>query len=171
MASLPDGYPSAPMEAFGFLKTRPQLSVPDLQVLAMIEGWGEAFYRTLAQGVGDAEAKALLTRNAQEERGHAHRLLQAIVLKGGAPFTLPEAADNPFLQGGLGGLALTGELMAMLEQGEVDGDLTYQAWADVEPHPEVAKLLRQNGAEETRHSERVAQVRRRLQASGGTGAA
>ena len=35
MASLPDGYPAAQMEAFHFLKTRPQLSVPDLQVLAI----------------------------------------------------------------------------------------------------------------------------------------
>lgn len=159
MTTLPDGYPAAPMEAFYFLKTRPHLSVADLQVLAMIEGWGEAFYLALAEGVGHPEARSLLTRNAQEERGHAHRLLKAIALKGGAPFALPDAADNPFLQGGLAGLALTGDLMTMLQQGEVDGDLTYQAWADAEPDPEVAKLLRQNGVEETRHSERVAQVR------------
>ena len=37
-----------------------------------------------------------------------------------------------------------------------------QSWADAEPDPEVAKLLRQNGREEARHGERVNEVRRLL---------
>ena len=45
---------------------------------------------------------------------------------------------------------------------EDDGDLVYQSWADAEPDPEVAKLLRQNGREEARHGERVNEVRRLL---------
>ena len=50
----------------------------------------------------------------------------------------------------------------MLTQGEVDGDLSYQAWADAEENAEVADLLRLNGREETRHSERVGEVKRLL---------
>jgi rubrerythrin len=134
-----------------------------LQVLAMIESWGEAFYETLARDVGDVQARELLQRNAQEERGHAYRIVKAIAMKGGVPFELPAAADNPFLKDGAGQFALTVDFMTMLERAEVDGDLQYQAWADAEPNPEVAKLYRQNGAEETRHSERITEVRRRLE--------
>jgi rubrerythrin len=164
MTTLPAGYPSGAFEAFAFLKTRRQLSLDDIRVLAVIECFGEVFYETLARGVDDAEARALLQRNAQEERGHAHRLLKAIELKGGAPFTLPGADENPFLDHGTSPFSLTDDLMTLLVQGEVDGDLQYQAWADAEPDPAVAKLYRQNGTEETRHSERVAQARARLQA-------
>ena len=50
--------------------------------------------------------------------------------------------------------------MAALMQGEADGDLVYQVWADAESDPKVAELLRQNGREETRHGERVEQVKK-----------
>ena len=40
-------------------------------------------------------------------------------------------------------------------QGEQAGDAGYQKWADAEPDPEVARLLRLNGREETLHGERV----------------
>jgi hypothetical protein len=43
-------------------------------------------------------------------------------------------------------------------QGERDGDAGYQRWADNEPDPEVARLLRLNGREETIHGERVSEV-------------
>ena len=39
-----------------------------------------------------------------------------------------------------------------------DGDLSYQGWADTVGNEEVAKIFRQNGAEESRHGERVAEV-------------
>ena len=91
MATLPAGYPAQAFEAFEFLRSRRPLSVTDLQVLALIEGFGEFFYHQLADGVS-GEAAALLRRNGQEERGHAHRLLKAIELKGGAPFALPRTS-------------------------------------------------------------------------------
>ena len=162
MLSLPAGYPEQAFDAFAFLKTRTELSVEDMQVLAMIECYGEAFYFLLAEGVEDSEAKALLKRNGQEERGHAHRLLKAITLKGGAPFSLPANEDNPFFKFVPTTVECNAEVIAALEQGEVDGDLVYQVWAAAETNPLVADLLLQNGKEETRHGERVQQVRQRL---------
>lgn len=163
MTHLPPGYPADAFAAFALLKSRQTLSVEDLQVLAMIECFGEQFYFLLAEGTQHEEAQALLRRNGHEERGHAHRLLQAITLKGGAPFALPDAADNPFMAMAPRELAISSDLIAALEKGEADGDLTYQTWADAEPHAEVAALLRLNGREETRHGERVAAVKLMLQ--------
>lgn len=163
MATLPAGYPTEAFAAFDFLKSRKQLSVEDLRVLALIECFGEQFYFTIADGVADTEAKAPLRRNGQEERGHAHRMLKAITLKGGAPFELPTRNDdNPFMQLAPTTVPLDADLIAALEQGEIDGDLTYQIWADAEPNAEVAELMRLNGREETRHSERVTEVKRLL---------
>ncbi len=159
MVTLPDGYPADAFEAFAFLKTRKRLDIEDLKVLAMIECYGEAFYQIIAAGVGHAEARALLERNGAEERGHAHRVLKAIRLLGGEPFELPAAADNPFMALAPAEVPADAELFALLEQGELDGDLAYQAWADAEPNAEVAELYRLNGREETRHSERVVTAR------------
>ncbi len=161
MATLPPGYPTEAFPAFDFLKTRQSLSIDDLKVLAMIELYGETFYQILARGVDDAEAKALLLRNGDEERGHAHRMLKAIKLKGG-DFELPVAAENPFMPFAPDMVPADGELLGLLQQGEVDGDLQYQKWADAESNAEVAQLLRLNGREETRHCERVTEVKKRL---------
>jgi len=163
MATLPADYPTDAFEAFAYLKTRTQLSVADLQVLAMIETYGEAFYLILASGVANPAARALLERNGAEERGHAHRLLKAIALKGGE-FSLPEGDDNPFMKLAPSAVPANAELFALLEQGEVDGDFAYQAWADAEPDSAIADLYRLNGREETRHSERVTEARRLLMA-------
>lgn len=162
---LPAGYTDNPQAAFALMKTKPRLSLDDLKVLALLECYGEEFYFGLARQVPNEEARALLTRNGQEERAHAHRLLKAIRLLGGDPFELPSAAENPFLQAPAPPMPVTADLLAAFAQGEVDGDLQYQAWADAEPNVEVSKLYRQNGAEETRHSERLAQVRMILQPS------
>ena len=100
----------------------------------------------------------LLTRNGNEERGHAHRLLKAIKLKGGSEFTLPANEDNPFFKFCPTELKYDSDLIAALEKGEADGDLVYQVWADAESDPQIADLLRLNGREETRHGERVSAV-------------
>lgn len=162
MYTLPAGYPEQAFAAFDHLKTRNQLTIEDLQVLAMIECFGEAFYFTLAEGVDNPEARALLRRNGQEERGHAHRLLKAITLKGGAPFTLPANEDNPFFKFAPTSLDCDANIIAALEQGEADGDLVYQVWADAEPDVQVAELLRQNGREETRRGEHASRVKQLL---------
>lgn len=160
---LPAGYPGNQQEAFALLSTRTRLSVDDIKVLALLEAAGEAFYFALADASDNAEIKALLTRNGQEERGHAHRLLKAITLLGAEPYTLPDNALNPYAQATLPPGLLNGQFLALIEKGEQDGDFQYQVWADAESNADVAKLFRQNGSEETRHGERVAQVKALLQ--------
>lgn len=161
MVQLPEGYPTEAFAALDHMKQRARLAVDDLKVLAMIECYGETFYEILAQGVADDEARALLLRNAAEERGHAHRCLKAISLLGGE-FALPAKADNPFMALAPTEIPMNAELIALLEQAEIDGDLAYQRWADAEPVPEVAQLYRLNGREEIRHCERVGEVKARL---------
>lgn len=164
MVLLPAGYPEQAFDAFAYLTTRKQLSVEDMQVLAMIECFGEAFYLLLADNVSNPEAKTLLTRNGNEERGHAHRLLKAIKLKSGSEFALPANEDNPFFKFCPMELTCDDDLIAALAKGEADGDLVYQVWADAESNPQVADLLRLNGREETRHGERVNEVKKLLAA-------
>jgi rubrerythrin len=162
MTALPAGYPDEAFAAFAFLKDRRQLTADDFKVLALIECYGEAFYFKLAEGVAHPEAKALLRRNGQEERGHAHRMLKAIRLKTGEAYELPADAENPFFRNLPAEVACDAGIIAALEAGEADGDLSYQAWADNEPDPAVAELLRLNGREESRHGERATEVRRLL---------
>ncbi len=159
MSVLPAGFPE---QAFDVLKTRTQLSVEDLQVLAMIECFGEAFYFVLAKNVSNPAAKSLLERNGQEERGHAHRVLKAIKLKSGQDYTLPANQDNPFFRFLPTELSCDANIIGSLEAGEADGDLTYQVWADNEPDAAVSNLLRQNGREESRHGQRATEVRKLL---------
>ncbi len=165
MFTLPPDYPSDISGAFGILKTRKSLSLDDMRVLAVIEAAGEEFYLRIARGVRNPQAAALLIQNGREERGHAHRLLKAIVAAGGEPFELPPASENPFIAGLPAEFPATPEFIASLEKGEKDGDRIYQTWADAAANDEVAQVLRQNGREETRHGERDAQVIRLLAAN------
>ncbi|MET0378936.1 MAG: ferritin-like domain-containing protein [Spongiibacteraceae bacterium] len=161
MSLLPAGYPSDASAAFKLLGARTKLSIDDLKVLALLEQSGEAGYFAMAAATDNEEAKALLMRNGQEERGHAHRLLKAIKLLGG-DFVLPEDRDNPFhTERKIA--QLTGKMMDAIAMAEGDGDVTYQAWADAEPNAEVAKIYRQNASEESRHGQRAEQVKALLQ--------
>lgn len=161
MSILPAGYPTDAGAAFKLLGTRTKLSIDDLKVLALLEQTGEAGYFAMAAATHNEEAKALLTRNGQEERGHAHRLLKAIKLLGG-DFALPEDRENPFYSGRVLP-QLTGNMMEAIAMAEGGGNLDYQRWADAEPNQEVAKIYRQNGSEESRHQERATQVQALLQ--------
>jgi rubrerythrin len=133
-----------------------QLDVPALELLYKLECSGEDFYNLLADRIGDAGAAELLRRNGREELGHARRVGRAIGIKLGRefepspdqlrryPIALPATIDSAMLPA--------------IVAGEQAGDAGYQKWADAEPDPEVARLLRLNGREETIHGERVAQV-------------
>jgi rubrerythrin len=163
MMMIPDGYPSDSAGAFELLQSRSTLGPNDLKVLAMIEAAGEAFYFQIAEGVQDPRAKELLRQNGREERGHAYRLAKILRLQTGEEWAVPAAQDNPFLASAPATLpAITPEFIASLEHGEADGDRLYQRWADGAPDPEIAKLLRLNGREESRHGERDAEVIRYL---------
>jgi rubrerythrin len=133
-----------------------QLDVDAMRLLFRIECSGEDFYNLIADRIGNEEAAALLRRNAREERGHAERIRRAIGLKLGRDFQPPaedlERYPVPLPE------TIPAELFPAIVQGEIDGDQGYQRWADREPDPEVQRLLRVNGHEETTHGERVTQV-------------
>lgn len=152
----PTGYPASATEAFALLQSKSRLNIDDLKVLAMIEQSGKDFYLALAKAANKPEARVLLEKNAHEELGHAHRMLNAVRLLGGS-FSLPRPGDNPYA------LPVTfdelnASFLAELIKGEEGGDANYQKWADNEPNLDVAHLLRLNGSEETGHGQRVQQV-------------
>jgi rubrerythrin len=133
-----------------------QLDVAAMELLYQLECSGEDFYNTIADRVGDESAATLLRRNAREELGHARRVGRAIAIKQGAPFEpSPELRERLTIE-----LPdpIPVEMLPFVVQGESDGDSWYQRWADHEPDPDVARLLRLNGREESLHGRRVTQV-------------
>ena len=133
-----------------------QLDVPAMELMYKLECSGEDFYNVLADRIGNDEAAALFRRNAKEELGHARRIARAIAIKQGHEFepsselqeryaiVLPDVIDPAMLP--------------FIVAGEQAGDAGYQGWADHEDDPQVARLLRLNGREETLHGERVNQA-------------
>src|SRR2546430_15955782 len=102
--------------------------------------------------MGKGEAAALSRGTAKGGRGPARRIARAIAIKQGREFepsaelqerytiALPDVIDPAMLP--------------FIVAGEQAGDAGYQGWADNEPDPDVARLLRLNGREETLHGER-----------------
>jgi hypothetical protein len=129
------------------------LDVDAMRLMYRLELAGETFYEMLASGVDNEAAAALLRKNGREERGHAERIRRAIGHKLGRDYE-PEGDDLVPLKVDLPD-AIPVELFPAIAAGEVNGDAGYQAWADKESDPKVADLLRKNGREETKHSERV----------------
>jgi Rubrerythrin len=142
--------------SFRDLADMSRLDVDALASLYTIELNGEDFYNALAERVPNPAAADLLRRNGREEAGHARRVSRAIAFKLGRdfdptpemlerrPIPLPDDSDTiPFPQ---------------LVEGERQGDLGYQRWADNEPDPQVQRLLRLNGREESIHAGRVERV-------------
>jgi len=133
-----------------------QLDVPAMELLFRLECSGEDFYNALADRIGNEKAVDLLRRNGREELGHARRVQRAIGIKLGAdyepsgevlerfPIALPDTVGV--------------DVLPFIVQGEIDGGTGYLRWADNEPDPEVARLLRLNGREETKHGERVTEA-------------
>jgi len=133
-----------------------RLDVDAMRFAFRIERSGEDFYNQLADRIGNARAAELLRKNGREERGHAERLRRAIGIKLGHDFE-PEASDLAPFAIHLPS-AIPPQLLPGIVQGELDGDAGYQRWADAESDPEVQRLLRLNGREETMHGERVREV-------------
>ena len=129
------------------------LDVEAMRLMYRLELAGETFYELLAAGVSNEEAATLLRKNGREERGHAERIRRCIGHKLGHDYE-PEGDDLVPLKVDLPE-AIPVELFPAIAAGEVNGDAGYQAWADKESDPKVADLLRKNGREETKHSERV----------------
>ena len=133
-----------------------RLDVPAMELVYRLECGGEIFYDTLAARIDHEQAAELLRRNGREELGHAHRISRAIAIKLGHDYEPSGEVLDPFV------IPVPEhvdpELLPVIVQAEIDGDAGYQRWADNEPDPEVARLLRLNGREETGHGERVTQV-------------
>ena len=133
-----------------------KLEIADLILMYRLEMAGELFYNLLAERVDNAEAADLLRRNAVEEKGHARRLARAIAIKQGAEWQ-PTADEESLLAVPLPE-KIDAKIFAGVVQGELNGDANYQKWADAETDPEVERLLRLNGREETIHANRAQQV-------------
>jgi len=140
-----------------------QLDVDAAKLLYRVECSGEDFYNGIADRITSPEAAELLRKNAREERGHAERVRRVIGLKQGKPWEPAGAELTRYTIVLPDEIPL--ELMPMIVQGEIDGDRGYQSWADRESDPEVQRLLRQNGKEETVHGERVGRVMEILRAA------
>jgi len=132
------------------------LDVDGMRLLYRIERAGEHFYDQLADRIGNAKAADLLRRNGREERGHAERVRKALGVKLGSAYE-PTAADQAPYAIALPE-AVSPDMLAVIVQAERDGDAGYEKWAQRESDPEVQRLLRLNGREETVHGERVSEV-------------
>jgi hypothetical protein len=98
----------------------------------------------------------LLRKNGREELGHARRVQRAIAIKLGQDYEPPAEVQQRFAIPLPDTIPL--DIFPAIVQAELDGDAGYQQWAEQESDPEVARLLRLNGREETRHGERVQQA-------------
>lgn len=133
-----------------------RLDIPELTLMYRIEMAGEVFYNKLADLVGNDEAASLLRKNAVEERGHARRLARMISIKLGHEWVpgpdVEELLDVPLPP------SIDRSMFEAVVQGELNGDVGYQKWADAEENEEVERLLRLNGREETIHAGRARRV-------------
>ena len=139
------------------------LDVEAMELLFRLECSGEDFYNALADRIGDSRAAELLRKNGREEMGHARRHERAIAIKLGGEYAPSDAVRERFaipLPD-----TISNDLLPIIVKAELDGDAGYQRWADAEGDPEVARLLRLNGREETVHGERVAEALAILEAS------
>jgi rubrerythrin len=132
------------------------LDIATMELLIRIENSGEDFYNAIADGLGNEDAAVLLRRNGREEVGHANRIRRALAIKAGPDYEPGADIDERFpveLPP-----VIKPSMLPYVLQAELQGDVGYQSWADHETDPEVARLLRLNGREETKHAERVREV-------------
>ena len=140
-----------------------ELDVATMELVFRLENSGEDFYDALADRIEVVEAAELLRRNGREERGHARRLRRAITIKIGEDWQPSEEVRRRFAIPLPDTIGL--EMFPAIVKAELDGDVGYQRWADEEPDPEVARLLRLNGREETIHGQRVTKALEILQSA------
>ena len=157
VASLPASVPPDFLTALQTLASLERLDLEDMKLMILLETAGDPLYQRLADLAPNQEAADLLRQNGREETAHAHRLKAAIETLTGDSYAIPDLADNPYATPPAFP-ALSPELLEGVAGAEANGDAMYQRYADNEPDPRVAELLRQNGREEARHGERVARV-------------
>lgn len=156
MGQLPDNAPDGAGAAFARINAVTAPTIDDLKLMVFLEASGQAAYAELAQSAPNAEVRQLLEANGREELAHAHRVSKVIKLLSGEDFAVPDAAANRYAK--TSGRKVDRAMLEMLVAAENGGCSLYETWADNTAHPEAASLLRQNGKEETRHSERAQQA-------------
>ncbi len=154
MTKLPPDLPPDFNSALAYLAGVTQPTVDDLRLMVLIEASGQALYQELADSVQDERVKDVLLHNGREELAHAHRVAKAVEHLTGAPCPVPESAQNPYC-GSPQKLVFTAAVCVSIIAGEMGGEGLYGAWASSLSNAQAAQLLRQNGAEERRHGERL----------------
>jgi hypothetical protein len=140
-----------------------ELDLPAMELLYRLEISGDDFYQALADRIGNEAAGDLLRRNGREELGHARRVKRAMSIRLGTEHEPSADLETPFVIPLPGVVSL--KLFPAIVQAEIDGDAGYQRWADRETDPEVERLLRLNGREETIHGQRVSEALAILEAA------
>jgi len=154
MTKLP-GPPRADVNsALAYLAGLTQPTADDLRLLAVVEASGEYRYRQFADRVDNAPVKDVLLQNGREEMVHAHRAATAFEQLTGQPCAVPKKGQNPYCLSS-GKRAFTAATRASMMAGAISGEALCSAWANSLADPSAAGLLRQNGAEERGHGERL----------------
>src|ERR1700748_1520870 len=124
-----------------------ELDIPAMELLYRLQISRGAVYRAVAERVGNEEAGDLLRKNGREELGHARRVQRAMGIRLGADYEPSDEVRTPFVIPLPDVVSL--KLFPAIVQAEIAGDAGYQRWADRETDPEIERLLRRNGREET----------------------
>lgn len=154
MTNLPGTPPPDFNSALAYLAGLTQPTADDLRLMVIVEASGEYLYRELADSVDHPRVIDVLLQNGREEMAHAHRIAKAVEQLTGQPCAVPEPGQNPYCVPSEKH-AFTAAACASMIAGEIGGEALYNAWANSLANPSAADLLRQNGAEERRHGERL----------------
>src|ERR1700727_1157545 len=110
MVELTANMPKNAAEAGAYIFTVTKPTLDDLKVMVLLEASGQGFYAALAEAAPSEEARGLLQRSGQEERGHAHRVARVIKQIFGEDFPPPGPEDNPYYMKPEG-LAVTAQML------------------------------------------------------------
>jgi rubrerythrin len=157
MVELSPGMPKTAAEASAYIFSVTKPTLDDLKVMVLLEAAGQGFYEALCEAAPSVEIRALLSKNGQEEMGHAHRVVRVIKQLYGEDFVIPGPDENPYY-GKPPGLVVSKEMLDGITQGEIGGEALYENWAVALGDEEVARQLRRNGKEERGHGERAQQA-------------
>jgi len=133
-------------------------TLDDLKALMFLEAAGEIYYENLVALAPNDAVKKLLARNGQEEMAHAHRLKRVIKMIHGEDCDIPSREQNPFANSLMVPPAVDAAFLTSFAETERTGETFYQIWADNIGNADAAKLLTQNGKEETRHGDRLTEA-------------
>jgi rubrerythrin len=154
MSLLPAHLPQDVQGASAYIYTVETPTSDDLKVMVYLEAAGQGFYSAFADAAPNDEVRAIMSRNGQEEVGHAHRVSRVLKMVFDEDFAVPEPAENPYYAKPEG-MTITPDLLNGIAAGEIAGDALYEKWAANLGHDDAARLLRQNGKEEKGHGERM----------------